>query len=191
MPDHSNGKIYKIINTETDDVYIGSTTQALHDRMKNHRFRCAHGCHVKSVLYTKMEELGRDKFSIHLLENYPCQSNRELLEREGFWQRQQATHLQTVLAGQTADEILNNRKQYRDKYRANHREELNNKKLCYYYDNRERVLAKHSQRYVCVCGTEYDYGHKSRHMKTKHHIKYLEQKKDMDNYIDKSDAPVD
>ena len=37
MPDYSQGKIYQILNTITDDVYIGSTTQLLCNRMKSHR----------------------------------------------------------------------------------------------------------------------------------------------------------
>ena len=33
MPDYQKGKIYKIISNETDDVYIGSTTQSLSLRL--------------------------------------------------------------------------------------------------------------------------------------------------------------
>ena len=37
MPNYNNGKIYKIYNTITDDIYIGATTQLLSARMREHR----------------------------------------------------------------------------------------------------------------------------------------------------------
>ena len=55
--DYKNGKIYKILNTITDDVYVGSTCQPLSKRMAKHRetinTRKGH-----TLLYTKMKELG-------------------------------------------------------------------------------------------------------------------------------------
>ena len=35
--DYSQGKVYKIFNTETNDVYIGSTTQSLSKRFYDHK----------------------------------------------------------------------------------------------------------------------------------------------------------
>ena len=37
MCDYSKGKIYKLFNTITDDVYIGATTRPLNDRLAEHR----------------------------------------------------------------------------------------------------------------------------------------------------------
>ena len=39
MPDYQEGKIYKIYNTVNDDIYVGSTTLKLCERMRDHR-RC-------------------------------------------------------------------------------------------------------------------------------------------------------
>ena len=36
MPDYGRGKIYKICNTITDDIYIGATTLTLSERMQRH-----------------------------------------------------------------------------------------------------------------------------------------------------------
>ena len=40
MNKYRNGKIYQISNTVTDDVYIGSTTAGLSQRMAKHRNEC-------------------------------------------------------------------------------------------------------------------------------------------------------
>jgi hypothetical protein len=37
MPNYNNGKIYCIKSYETEDIYIGSTTQKLCKRMGSHR----------------------------------------------------------------------------------------------------------------------------------------------------------
>ena len=36
MCDYSKGKIYKIYNTITEDIYIGATTRLLRERMRDH-----------------------------------------------------------------------------------------------------------------------------------------------------------
>lgn len=37
MPDYSKGKIYKLCSNQTDNVYIGSTTQELSFRLSDHK----------------------------------------------------------------------------------------------------------------------------------------------------------
>jgi hypothetical protein len=71
MRDFSKGKIYKIIDTYNDDVYIGCTTQSLKERFTGH--------HLFDI-YDKI----KDDCKIVLIENYPCNSRRELLERERY-----------------------------------------------------------------------------------------------------------
>ena len=83
MPDYSKGKIYKLVNTENDTVYIGSTCKKyLSTRMCSHRDAVTRfpGC---GLLYPAMKEIGVDKFSIVLIHNFPCSSKVEL-ETEEF-----------------------------------------------------------------------------------------------------------
>ena len=86
---YQNGKVYKILTSETDDVHVGSTTQKLSKRMANHRTKLKSGRILK--LYEKMREVGEDKFYIELIEEYPCQNSEQLLKREGEWMRQIGT----------------------------------------------------------------------------------------------------
>ena len=37
MPGYSKGKIYKILNTIDDEIYVGSTCETLSQRMARHR----------------------------------------------------------------------------------------------------------------------------------------------------------
>ena len=82
MPDYANGKIYKIVNSENDKVYIGSTTQQLYNRMSNHR-RQAISLHAQyGKLYKSMRRHGVENFKIKLIKDYPCFSMEQLLAKE-------------------------------------------------------------------------------------------------------------
>ena len=97
---YQNGKIYCIRNHTDDDVYIGSTTQLLCNRMVKHRHDMKRKPDMK--VYKKMHELGIDKFYIELIENYPCESKEELCKREGHFIREMGT-LNSSIAGRTKD----------------------------------------------------------------------------------------
>ncbi len=84
MPDYSKGQIYIIRNHVDDRVYIGSTTQTLAQRMREHR-SCAKKNHFK--LYKAFAELGVDKFYIERLEEFPCNDVQALVSREGYYIR--------------------------------------------------------------------------------------------------------
>ena len=60
------GYIYKIVNTKTEDIYIGSTIQELKDRFKSHRSNAKLGKTEK--LYECMTTNGIENFFIELLE---------------------------------------------------------------------------------------------------------------------------
>ena len=65
-------KVYKIVNSETDDVFIGSTSQPLYKRLYLLRADASSG--KASALCDLMRQLGKDKFRIELLEEFPYTS---------------------------------------------------------------------------------------------------------------------
>lgn len=79
---YDHGKIYKI--TCNDEIYIGSTTLELWDRMQKHEQRSKTLASTKSKLYIAMR--AGHKATIELLENYPCNCSTELESREQVWQ---------------------------------------------------------------------------------------------------------
>lgn len=80
MPDYSKGKIYKIVNTVNEKVYIGSTTLTLAQSMTNHRM----GAKTKDTkLYKAMRRHGVANFKIELIKSVSC-SDRANLEYVEF-----------------------------------------------------------------------------------------------------------
>ncbi len=80
MEKYTNGKIYKIVNTVDENVYIGSTVNKLCKRMGDHRTN-----HLKkqSKVYKHMQNIGIEHFKILLVKFFPCGSKDEL-EAEEF-----------------------------------------------------------------------------------------------------------
>jgi len=74
---YDTSKIYIIKSPSTDLAYVGSTIHELKQRFKGHK--------SKSNLCASKEILKFNDAYIELIENYPCKSNRELLEREKYF----------------------------------------------------------------------------------------------------------
>lgn len=116
-PDLSNGKIYKITNAKTDTVYIGSTCQTLEERFKKHCFYYYQWLNLtekKRLNFKGMTsyKVFKDGFSqITLVEDYPCDSIRELRKREGEVIREHPTAVNKNIPGRTRKEWEDKRKQ--------------------------------------------------------------------------------
>ena len=87
---YENGKIYRLINSTTGESYIGSTTEKLSIRYSKHKYLykkyVENNKKFKPGLYTTAVRLFNDGDSkIELVEEYACESRRELLERERYW----------------------------------------------------------------------------------------------------------
>jgi Uri superfamily endonuclease len=74
------GRIYKIVNTKTTDIYIGSTTQEIKNRFKTHRSNSKTG--KTEDLYECMRKYGVEHFSIELLEEFELNSKADLGVKE-------------------------------------------------------------------------------------------------------------
>jgi hypothetical protein len=87
MPDYQNGKIYKLVWSETNKIYIGSTCQKLSGRKADHikSFKqYQRGKRDKTSSFTLIEQFGFD-FKIILLEDFPCQRKEQLVAREQYY----------------------------------------------------------------------------------------------------------
>ena len=167
MSDYSKGKIYKIVNSETDDVYVGSTTQPLSKRFYDHKNMLNNNKSINRKLYTTIKQIGIEKWFIELIENFPCNSKEELNAREGFWIRQMST-LNSQIAGRTKpqyyednkEQLLNKQKTYRESHLEQERERVrqyqqddNNKERMarvrkeYYRNNIEKFKNYHKEYY--------------------------------------------
>ena len=77
MPDYKNGRIYAIRSHQTDQIYIGSTTQTLAERLRCHK-KIINTKNCSSKLILEHEDA-----YIELIELFPCNSREELNKKEG------------------------------------------------------------------------------------------------------------
>jgi len=83
MPDYQNGKVYGL---ELNGVrfYIGSSTLTLPERKKRHQSLCKRYPHL--AVYRYVAEHGNwEDVQIVLIEDYPCDTNTQLCEREAYY----------------------------------------------------------------------------------------------------------
>lgn len=93
------GYIYKLTSEQTEDVYIGSTTQPLKKRLKTHR------SHYKlEYKYTTSFNLMKyPDVKIELIEALKFDERKELNLREGFYQ-QTIQCVNKLISGRTHNE---------------------------------------------------------------------------------------
>ena len=132
MTKYSRGKIYKIVCYAKGLVYYGSTIQTLKRRLSKHKsnYKCGENCSSKLVLEN-------NDFEIILIENYQCDSKQELLDREGFYIRNNVC-INKQIAGRTIKEYNNDNyekiKEYSKQYRINNKEKMKE----YRIDNKQK-----------------------------------------------------
>jgi hypothetical protein len=74
---YQNTLIYGIICMITGEIYVGSTTQTLNDRIAGHiQKRCS-----------AWQILERGNYKAYEIQHWPCNTKREMLTLEGQWQK--------------------------------------------------------------------------------------------------------
>jgi|TARA_R110002012_G_scaffold309376_1_gene516335 hypothetical protein len=170
MPDYKEGKIYKLKCKETFEVYIGSTIQKMCDRISTH-------VHKSNTSVSK-QIIERGNYEFELIENFPCDTARELHAREQYWIDNTENTINKQRQYESEEAFKAHRKEYQKKlgeaYRnGDKREEYLNKKRQYREKNRDAVRAKQSEVIQCECGGTYTRSHKSTHCKSKKHLDNL------------------
>tara|TARA_R110000824_G_C14801499_1_gene634450 strand:- start:45 stop:503 length:459 start_codon:yes stop_codon:yes gene_type:complete len=85
MPDYKNSSIYKLECKNTGKIYIGSTTN-YHKRIINHRSIFNTGNNIHNI--TSTEVLKGGNWIDDILEKYPCNTKKELMDREDYYIKQ-------------------------------------------------------------------------------------------------------
>ena len=169
MPDYKNGKIYKLWSPEGDEIYIGSTTQDLSRRKAKHK-RQNNVCNSK-ILFEKYTDV-----RIELLEECPCDNREQLVKKEGEYIRNNNC-INKKIEGRTKKEWYEDNKEKRKESMDNWYENNKERYKEYYEDNKKHIQERHSTPFVCECGRTIKLGDKAKHLKTKIHIKLLEELK--------------
>ena len=187
------GFIYKLTNTIDDEFYVGSTTTDIEQRLKNH-LRCFQ-INKHSKLYSKMNDIGFDKFHIEEIESVPFEDKYELYARENFYIKELNPPLNMRPAPDRnydsyishKEAILLRCKEYYKKnkehiiervhqYGQNNKDKINERNKIYKREHKDEIAERRSKTFVCECGVESSYDHKSRHLRTKRHLENMKSK---------------
>jgi group I intron endonuclease len=127
--DYTQGKIYMIINLDTSMIYVGSTTIPLYRRWDIHK--CSYKIERKKhrPICKAIEEYGADNFVIFLLENYSCENDEALRQREVYYQKifdslNNEVGYNVSKAHRTLEEKKEDKHNYNISRREQHREHL-------------------------------------------------------------------
>ena len=188
---YNNGKIYKIVAYETNDVYIGSTTTSLKTRYSVHKsnFKCWTNTKKRYCSSAKMfEKYGLDNCKIELIENCICNNKKEMEGRESHFieeydscvnsnkpcrtKAQYKLDNKYKIKEQSAKYYVDNKDKFAQ-YHVDNKDKINKRSAQYHVDNKNKIDAKMKIKFDCNCGGKFTYANKTRHMKSERHQKYL------------------
>jgi hypothetical protein len=161
---YQRGKIYKLVCNKTGLTYYGSTIQTLKKRLWAHINN--NNCYSKVII-------ANNDYNIILLEEYPCNSLKELQLRERYY-TENNNCVNRYVPSRTKKEWLEETG-YNATYYYENQEKILQQKKEYLEKNRDKINSKRTEVLICECGCEYTYGHSARHRKTKRHIKLMEE----------------
>ena len=122
MNKYNNGKIYKIVDNTNGNVYYGSTVRTLQERLAIHR--CNNDCRSRVII-------DNGNYNIILIENYTCNSKKELESREGYYIRNNEC-INKNIPGRTD-------KEYQKEYYQKNKKTFNKNNKEYYQDNKDKI----------------------------------------------------
>ena len=193
--DYNKTIIYKLVKNDgfdNENVYVGSTTDFIR-RKTHHKSSCCNenSKGYNSKVYQNIRENGGwSEWKMIEIEKFPCEDKREAEAREEYWRCEYNARLNTIRAFRTEEQrkeqSKEQAKQYYTKnidkikqYQTQYRTENADKTKEYHKEYRTEHADKITQKYNCDCGGKYLYSDKSRHFKSKKHLKYLTNKIEM------------
>ena len=128
MPNYQVSKIYKLYSPSKNLIYIGSTTQALSQRLASHlRDKKNYNIDNTKKYYTSYLILDCEDYKIELLEEYACNNKTQLLKKEGEYIKNNEC-VNKQIAGRTLQE-----------YRLDNADKRNNYNKQYNIDNADKI----------------------------------------------------
>ena len=122
MPDYQNSKIYKV-TCESGLVYIGSTTQTLKERLRQHK-KSANECSCNKFINPVIE----------LIEDIKCDTKKELLTRERYY-------IETLDCVNVYVPLQTPQEHY-----LKHRDRIRDNAKIYYQENKEEIIKRNTER---------------------------------------------
>jgi hypothetical protein len=174
MVNYKQGKIYKIECNVTGLIYIGSTCKKkLSGRMTQHRSAYKKYLNRKGKYYSAFIVMENNDYDIILIEDFPCNSKDQLFARECYY----TNEIECVNIYKNQGLCLElGKKQYTNIYNKAYYKDCRKE---YYKEYREKnideISSRQNEKFACSCGGKYIYAYRSKHLKTKKHLKYLDE----------------
>lgn len=172
MVNYSNGKIYAIKSKNTPLIYIGSTCSTLKKRLCSHKSDYKRKLRGEKFRETNSHEILKyEDVFIDLIENFPCENKKQLLEREGFFIKN-IPCVNTQIQGRTMKQYREDNKaklkKQRKEYKIKNREKINKYDIEYYHKNKNKINKKRNVKILCeICKKEISKSNLKRHQKSK------------------------
>ena len=146
MPDYSKGQIYKIVDIGYNKCYIGRTVESLSQRMARHRTKYKswkEGKYHFITSFSLFDEYGVDNCKIEWIENYPCNSKKQLDAREGYYQ-QTVECINKNVSGRSSRGYYKDKceeiKEKVKKYKKENPTKIKEGSVGYYKQNKDKLL---------------------------------------------------
>ena len=193
MVNYSKGKIYKLVNSVDNEIYIGSSCSRLSSRKAEHKIMSKRKPNYR--VYEHLNSIGWDNVSIILVENVNCQNREQLLMRERYYIDLLKPSLNKVIPLRTVKEYYEENKEklveQSKKYYNQNKEHIAQRRKQYYNANKNNLLEKcktyreknknvisekgKEKIRCCYCDVNISKSNISQHIKRNKHIKNYKQ----------------
>jgi len=146
-----NGKIYVLHDMEWTLIYFGSTVMTLKKRLAVH---VSEAKDDKYVACTSKIIIDKGNYKMTLLENFPCNSKKELEDRETYYIENVPDCVNKYRARISEETYLQERKEYSRQYRKDNPEKIKENNAKYYAkSDKEKRNEKNREKINCPqCG---------------------------------------
>ena len=176
---YQNGQIYKIISKAHEGkCYIGSTCEELSQRLARHKYMYNQHRKKGKESYRSanriFDEYGVDNCIIVWIEDYPCNSKKELLAREGHHIKNNDCFNKKV-EGRTDKEYREDYKEWEKERHKKYYDLNKDKRKAYLQENKDYIDKWMKEKINCACGSVHTRQHKARHFRSQKHQDWLKQ----------------
>jgi hypothetical protein len=143
---YSKSVIYKIVpkDINLDYIYVGSTHR-YNDRKSSHKsdYHNELSPRYKLEVYDYIRNNGGwYNFVINVIEEYPCESKRELEKREQYWKEIYGSNIGKRAYAEKNQYYLDHKEDILTKLRTDYDDNKKQQKRDYYLKNREKVIER-------------------------------------------------
>jgi hypothetical protein len=154
------GRVYIIQSPNTDEVYVGSTTETLKERFRRH-------IHPSNEISSKII-IDEGDATIELLEEIKVIDKDELR----FYEQQYIELYKDIAVNEVCAFGIDRKERSKKRYEEK-KDEILEKNKEYFKKNKEKISKKQSQRIECPCGGIVRKSGISEHNKSQKHQKFL------------------